>query len=357
MRQYVVQPGDSPASVAAEHAGCPKCSRDLVKSNPHKQSVIYPNGFLSFQTFAPGETINLPDKWFSPEFDALPFAYFAALPSADGVTPSKLGVAAAGVLGDYATLDSATTHVADLARLNDLEFSTASAAAAAEISQSVREVISSSNKDAAGNAQDAQASAYWVKGRAQQMGAAVEAGDSVAAAAARPQIQSVLATGLDSARAALQGFHSSHTPPSIPVTTASLAAVQALLTLDPCAASSAAAVCAAQSSLGVFPDGKYGDSTAAAARVVASSAPRGCNPRPAWWSPAGSKNCPGPASAPPTQLPPFPAVTPPEKGLSVASVIGVGVIGAGLVGGAIYLALNPKVLERSPVSQRPTRHY
>ena len=97
MRQYVVQAGDSPAKIAAQHAGCPKCARDLIAANPQKKAVTYPNGFVTFTDLRAGETLNLPDKWFSAEFDALPPSYFKALPHADGVTRG---------LGDQTTDDA-----------------------------------------------------------------------------------------------------------------------------------------------------------------------------------------------------------------------------------------------------------
>ena len=84
MRPYTVQPGDSPASIAIAFAGCPKCARDLVKANPAKPTIIYPNGYETFVELAAGERLALPDKWFSGELDALPPSYFEALPSVDG---------------------------------------------------------------------------------------------------------------------------------------------------------------------------------------------------------------------------------------------------------------------------------
>jgi hypothetical protein len=93
MRVYEVQPGDSAAGIAAraEHAGCPKCAIDLVRANPHKPAMRYPNGFFTFQSLQPGERLWLPDKWFNGELDSMPQSYFAALPSANGVTPGALG--------------------------------------------------------------------------------------------------------------------------------------------------------------------------------------------------------------------------------------------------------------------------
>ena len=93
MRTYVVQRGDSPASIAArdDMAGCPKCARELVLANRHKQSVVRPNGFITFVELRVGEVLALPDSWFNGEHDARPPAYFKRLPHADGVTPGALG--------------------------------------------------------------------------------------------------------------------------------------------------------------------------------------------------------------------------------------------------------------------------
>lgn len=339
MRSYVVQPGDTPASIAAILAGCPKCARDLVKSNPHKHAVMMPNGFMTFADWHAGEEINLPEKWFSKHFDELPEAYFKALPSADGVTPSSLGSAAAGILGDYSTLDTAITKIDSLPGLSDAEFADTAVQAAAALADSVRDVSPPS-----GAAQDAQAAAIDAHARIQQLEAALQAGDPNVPSS-RSMIQSVLAAGIDRARVALKDFYT-----SVPATTTVPGAVQALASLDPCSASSAAAVCAAQTVLGVIPDGKYGDSTAAIAKKIAPGSPPACNPRPAWWSPPGGKNCPGASTTPPATKPPVtnpvpaPATTPiastPPKGMSFGSVVGLGLAGAGIVGLAIhYIAL------------------
>jgi hypothetical protein len=100
MRLHEVQPGDSPASIAIAHVGCPKCAVDLVRANPHKETVTHPNGFVTFKELHVGEQLNLPDKWWTKEFDELPPAYFAALPHPDGVTLPK---STARVLGDDPT--------------------------------------------------------------------------------------------------------------------------------------------------------------------------------------------------------------------------------------------------------------
>ena len=81
-------------------AGCPKCTIDLIHANSHKPIIKHPNGFLSFQDLRVGETLWLPDKWFSGELDELPPEYFAALPHPDGVTLTK--AQQAGVVGEEA---------------------------------------------------------------------------------------------------------------------------------------------------------------------------------------------------------------------------------------------------------------
>jgi hypothetical protein len=153
MKEHIVQAGETPASIAIFYAGCPKCARDLVAFNKHKPAFVHPNGFTTFKELRAGEKLNLPTKWFDGSLDRLPPSYFAALPSADGVTPSTLGDAALGILGDYATLDAATAQVAALAVAPDAAFNAAVGEVAAQIDSSVAETFSGSNPTAAGLAQ------------------------------------------------------------------------------------------------------------------------------------------------------------------------------------------------------------
>jgi len=60
-------------------AGCPKCAVDLVRANPQKPAVTYPNGFVTFRDLRAGERLNLPDKWFNGTLDDLPKSYFEGL--------------------------------------------------------------------------------------------------------------------------------------------------------------------------------------------------------------------------------------------------------------------------------------
>jgi LysM domain-containing protein len=92
VRVYTVQPGDTPASIAArdDMAGCPKCARDLVLVNPHRESVQHGNGYLAFRDpLVVGERLWLPDKWFDGTLDRLPPEYFASLPAGLGQLPPE----------------------------------------------------------------------------------------------------------------------------------------------------------------------------------------------------------------------------------------------------------------------------
>jgi len=85
MKTYQVVSGDSPAKIAAKFAQCPKCAPDLLGANPGKPAVTLPNGFRTFTSLQIGEVINLPDAWFDGRHDALPPEYFKRLPSHTGV--------------------------------------------------------------------------------------------------------------------------------------------------------------------------------------------------------------------------------------------------------------------------------
>lgn len=359
MRQYVVQPGDTPARIAIEYAGCPKCAVDLIRANPHKTAVKYPNGFVTFKSLKVNESLNLPTKWFNGDLESRPPAYFRALPYPDGVTPSALGDAAHGILGDYSSFDSAATALESLPLLNNAEFAAAVDTATVFVDSAVKEALGSANATAAGYAKDAQAGAYWARQRAMEMAAAVEAGDTSSSSSARSDIQNVLTAAIGSARSALQALYGASGVPGavpasagfeIPVPITPLpAAVQSLLAIDPCVPSSAAAVCAAQAAMGLPVDGKYGEGTSAAVRGLFSGAPAGCAPRPSWWAASGQTNCPGASKAPsPQPAPPtpevIPAVKPPEDvPLNTAAIVGASLLGAAAVGTAIYLAVtSPK---------------
>lgn len=351
MRQYTVQPGDSPASIAAAHAGCPKCSRDLVAANPHKRTIVYPNGYVTFDEIVEGETLNLPDKWFSAEFDALPPAYFAALPSADGVTPPKSGVA--GFLGNRTDLESAAAQIGALASMNDAEFASRVNGVADTLARAVADAPAS---------QDAglvRAAAALAKATQDELVAALATGDTAAGFEARSAMLRTLSDGLAAARRALESV-----PVSIaPVSAAANAAAAQLAALDPCAKANAAAVCAAQVALGLTPDGKYGDATSARMRAIFPASPAGCSPRPAWWAPAGVSNCPG-AAAPVVQPPSsaqLPVASAEKEGISAGAVVGLVALGAGAIGTAIYLSTRPPKRSLGPSirydrpTQRPTR--
>lgn len=212
MRLYEVQAGDTPASIAAQDsmAGCPKCSLDLVKANEHKPTVVYPNGFKTFREMAVGERLVLPEKWFDGSLDGLPKVYFAALPYPDGVTPSTLGDAAAGVLADYAAIDAIVAQISALPQMNDQEFAMTATLLGNMIDQAVAQAGS------VPQSQDASAAAEWIRGRALEMAGSIINNDTAATNAARSEIQNVLLSGLDSARGALQTYYAQVPPTPTP---------------------------------------------------------------------------------------------------------------------------------------------
>lgn len=355
VRVYEVQPGDSPAGIAAREnmAGCPKCSIDLVRANPHKPTVVFPNGFTTFKSLVPGEKLALPAKWFNGDLDTRPQAYFSALPYSDGVTPSTLGGAASGILGTYAALDAASARVNALPQMDISAFSSAVNDTASLIDQSVEEA--STNPAAAGQVLNARASTAWARMRNVQLAAAIAIGNTEEATAARSGIQDVLSTALDSARQALQAFYSAPVTASVPptqpssfpaVVSAAAQAAAAAIAADPnyCAAVAQtgstvnAAVHAfklawnaSQTPPVPLGTGNYEQATAEVLADVLGGAPLPCEPHA--------------APSAPSPVPPPPALvsSTQKQGISAGAVAGIGLLAAG-VGGAIYLA-----------TQKPTR--
>ena len=361
MHTYQVQPGDSPAQIAIHFAGCPKCAIDLVRANPDKPSVAYPNGFSTFETLRAGETLNLPDKWFNGDLDSRPPIYFQALPYADGVTPSTLGDAAAGVLGDYAALDAATQRVGALAALDNQSFSNAVGDTGTAINAAIQEAYGSSNAQAAQYAKATQDGTQWAWTRNADLARAIAAGDAATVTQARLDIQNALSTALGNAKLALGALYAQPTPGagfSRALVSAAQAAVNAISTdVNYCSsvAQSGSAVNAAvhafksawnASQVPAVPinTGNYEAPTAAAIQQVFGSAPAPCSGgRPAP-SPA-----PAPAAPPAVVAPTVPVAAAPSGGLSTGAVVGIGLVAAAAVGGITYVAT------RRPVAPRGVR--
>jgi len=377
MREYVVQPGDTPAGIASrpDMAGCPKCSRDLVAANPHKEAVIYPNGFVTFKDFRVGEKLNLPDKWFDGSLDNRPKAYFQALPHPDGVTMSSLGLAAAGVLGDFTKYDAANTTLGTLLAMNDQSFSNAVDALCTMIDQSAQEADKSSDPRIAAYAQAVHLSTNAARQRNQDLVKAIITGDQAAAAKARADVQNDLTTALSAAQLALQAVYGKSgsgggaqppapatptTPtPTIPqdTLTAVAKAVTAAVAADPNYCASVSKVGSAMNTaIHAFKStwnaanpgtpvpintGTYEQATADALAKLLGSAPPACG--------AGGGAQPS-----------FPGgdLTPPEpsQGMSLGAILGLSVLGAGAVGGAIYWATKePSARVRRVRPRRPRR--
>jgi hypothetical protein len=366
MRLYEVQPGDSPASIAArpEMAGCPKCSRDLLAVND-KPTISFPNGYKTFRDLSVGERLRLPDKWFDGSLDNRPPSYFSALPHPDGVTPSKLGLAAAGVLGDYSTFDSASATAATLAAMNDQSFSNAVDAVCTMIDQAAREADKSPDQRIAAYAQAVHLSTNAARQRNQDLVTAITTGDQAAATKARADIQADLTTALSAAQLALQAVYgggsaapATKTTPVIPPDTivAVAKAVAAAVAADPSYCTSVsqsgsamnAAIHAFKSARNAanpgtpvpINTGTYEQATADALAKVLGSAPPACGAR------GGT-------------TPSFPGgdITPPQEsqGMSLGAIFGLSLLGAGAVGGAIYLATKESPARVRRARPRPRR--
>jgi len=349
MRTYTVQPGDSPANIAArsDMAGCPKCAHALVKSNPHKANVRLPNGFLTFRDLRVGEKLHLPDEWFDGRLDALPPAYFAALPYADGVTRGSLGT-----LGDYPDLDIATSKVGALAAMGDLDFNAAVGDAGAAIDASVKEAYGGANAQAAQLAQAVQDGTKWAWQRNNELTTAIQYGDSGTINTVRLDIMNALSTALGNAKLALGAYYGPSSPTVVSVPVVTRPGYPASVTS---AAQSAAAAIAADASYctsvahagtavnaavhafkaawnAAYPQsavpigtGTYEAATAGALAQVLGSSPPACGAQPVRPQP------------PPVHAAPAVAVTQ-KKGLSTGAVVGIGLLAAGTVGGLAYAA-------------------
>jgi hypothetical protein len=377
MHTYDVQSGESPAQIAIKFAGCPKCAIDLVHANPHKPTVTFPNGFTTFRSLRAGETLALPEKWLNGDLESRPPAYFAALPYADGVTPSMLGDGAAGVLGDYAALDAASARVGALASMDDPSFSRAVGDVGALIDSAVQEAYGSANQTAAARAGDVQNGTKWAWQRNADLAAALAAGNSVAATQARLDIQNALSTAIGNARLALQAFYGGSGGP--PISAAPPAGASFPATVSTAAQAAAAAIAADASYCGSVAragtavnaavhnfkaawnasqsppvpinTGNYEQPTAAAMTRVLGTAPAACGahalPPPPPPPPPVARTCPAgsiyDASSGRCVLPQIAAPAQGAKtgGLSTGAVVGIALGGAAVVGGAAYLASRP----------------
>lgn len=362
MRQYVVQPGDSPATISIEHAGCPKCAIDLIRSNPHKPTKTLPNGFTTFRSLTSGETLNLPEKWFDGTLDTRPRAYFAALPFSDGLTPSTLGLAAAGVLSDYATLDEATALVGTLPGLDDASFSAAVPDTANLIDSSIVKEVGDMSGTAVVHAQNVRNNTTVARQRNVDLAAALAVGDDQATTRARLDIQNAFSTAISDAKIALQAYYdsipivASTTPASSSVfPTTLVAAARAAsdsINADPSYCTSVTrtgtpvnsavhafktAWNASQAQPVPINTGNYESVTAAAIASVIGDAPAAC----------GTHVAPTSVKPPSEPVTLGPIATVPKKApLSTASVAGIALLGAGAIGGAVYLATHRPVRYR-----------
>jgi len=342
-RQYVVQPGDSPASIAAKDfmAGCPRCSCELPRVNLHKPTITHPNGLISFKELRVGETINLPDEWFHPAREHLPSTYYKILPHHDGVTR--------GTLGDSPELDPAVTAVARLAALDDSAFVQA-------VGDAGKKVDAAVNGADAAKAKLVRDATHWAWQRNRDLAAAVAANDRAAVTRARLDIQNALSTALGNAHLAIQA----RAPASSSLQSAAKAAVAAL-SADPNYCTSVthpgtpvnAAVHrfklawnASQTPKVPVGTGTYEVATTVALAQVLGAAPSACG--------AGGRPVPAPKAPPPEKKEAAAAVTAPEEEPSgwPWGTIALGAAVAAAAGGIAWIATRPSPERRAPVTRR-----
>ena len=211
MRTYIVEPADSPGKIAVKFAECPKCSRDLILANADKKRVVvHANGYLTFESLTPGETLVLPEKWFDPGFDLLPPAYFASLPYADGVTPSPFGADAPVILGHFKALDVAAEKLRALASLNDQAFARSIGDVAEALDHAVEPALYESNEAASRRAFSAKEMVRFAVPAAKMFTAFAASG--VSTAGVRSDVLEAFGAALDHARHALGDLYGAVQP-------------------------------------------------------------------------------------------------------------------------------------------------
>jgi len=359
-RQYVVQPGDSPASIAAKDfmAGCPRCSCELPRVNLHKPTITHPNGLISFKELRIGETINLPDEWFHPARERLPSTYYKILPHHDGVTPGSLG----DTLGDFPELDAAVSAVAQLAAKDDAAFAQSVGDAGTKIDLAVKEAYGSNKSDAAAQARAVGDATRWAWNRNRDLAAAVAAGDRATITRARLDIQNALSTALGTARSAILAHYPSAAPaPAAPALLSAAKSAAAALAADPNYCTSVghpgtpvnAAVHrfklawnASQTPKVPVGTGTYEVATTVALAQVLGAAPSACG--------AGGRPVPAPKAPPPEKKEAAAAVTAPEEEPSgwPWGTIALGAAVAAAAGGIAWIATRPSPERRAPVTRR-----
>jgi len=178
-----------------------------------------PNGFITFRDpLCVGEVLNIPTKWNDGTLDRLPKSYFELLPHYDGVTPvGTAGIGLSGTLGDFPTLDAATTATSLLDTMGDREFSATAGTVIDAVDFAMNEVGRTGMAASVKFATDARTALAYARQRAFDMNAAINVGNQPEVASARADIRQSLATALGSARLALQSYYGGAGPlPTLP---------------------------------------------------------------------------------------------------------------------------------------------
>ena len=270
MSFYLVQRGDSPASIARRHG---VSIGSLLGANPHKP-VVAVGQVRTWQSLGLGERLNLPV-------------------GVGAITPAPLNA-----VHKQISINNPGPHVAD-----------ADVALWQTIVGATPDGLFGPNTQAATKAWQAAhgLAADGIVGPKTWAAATLVAAPA-AAAASLPQIATQILSQLPSIPGITPAAAPAPVPTAAPTVTPAAPAAAAILAsgIDPCLSDNAQMVCAAQRVLGVAADGKYGNETATALRKFIPGAPPGCSPRPAWWTPTGQSNCNTVAAAP--SLPSLPSL-------------------------------------------------
>ena len=324
MRTYRTQPGDSPATIARRHGIAMSA---LIGANPHKPTTVVA-GTRTWQSLGLGEPIHVPGSLGDAATDAVVSLINAGSPCDQAnvalvcAAQRAMGIGADGKWGNDAStaakryapnappgctprpswwaptgqVNCPATAAAPSAAPATSSLPAAASAAAAALAADPNRCASVAQPGTAVNTAVHNFKAAW---NATNPGSPVPIGtgkyeSSVSAALSSALGGQVVPPGCDVAAPA--------PAPSAAPATAAPAAVQALISFDPCVQANVASTYAAQKALGIAADGKWGTDSSTAARRVLPGAPAGCSPRPAWWAPAGQVNYP-PSAAPAPQGP------------------------------------------------------
>ena len=302
MAQYKVQPGDSPTLIARAF-GVPFDA--LIAANPHKRTTLV-DGRRTWQSIVYGETVNLPvGGALGAVTVADPKAPHATIRQGSygpdvALWQTILGVTVDGSFGPKTAAATKTWQGSHGLTADGIVGPKTWSAALGSLMATAPAITPNTSVPLAVQTLLAidpcsQASDASVRAAQAALGVTVDGkyGTNTAAAARRLLPNAPAACSPRPAWWTPASAPAPVAPKTIPTTTqipstSAPAAVQALLSINPCLQTNSGIVYAAQVALGIKPDGKYGPGTSAAARALVPSAPAACSPTPLWWGVKGT---------------------------------------------------------------------